>query len=169
MNSEQKRKTRSDLDLHVQIKDVKFFKSEVLDHRKPQMLPTYRHLYERFLTMKSKHTNMPGFGTFVIQSLASEFIFDWVMMNIYTITFKSVCKKFDKILKSFTTVKDYPESKKHCKAYNEKADSILFSLDHGIDIFCNHESSRKKQETEFGIKMTEQEHQLYADNTTVSQ
>ena len=152
MSDDQGRKTRSDLDVHIQIKDVKFYKSDLLDHSKSQMLPTYRHLYERFFTIKADQSNQEGSWKLAVQELASEFIFDWVMMNLYTVSFKSVCKKFDKLLRSFITVKDYPKAKKHCKAYNDKADSIISSLDHGLDILCKDESSRKKQEKEFGVK-----------------
>ena len=113
MSDDQGRKTRSDLDVHIQIKDVKFYKTDLLDHSKSQMLPTYHHLYERILTIRADQSNQEGFWKLAVQELASEFICDRVKMNRYTISFNSVCKKFDKLLRSFITVKDYPKAKKH--------------------------------------------------------
>ena len=147
------------------IKDVKFYRAEPLDHNMlPSMLPSFKHLYQRFLTIKEDLGKQKGAWKTSVEMVASEFIYDWVMMNIYTITYQNVCKKFDKILLAFKYVKDWPVNKRNQKSYNEKADAVLSKLDHGVDIFCQLESSRKSQEKEFGVKMTEEEHQMYQDN-----
>ena len=157
-------RTRSGQDLQIQIKDVKFYKADPLDHTKPQMLPTYGHLYQRFLTVKAELGGVAGAWDSAVELVATEFIYDWVMMNIYTISTKSVIKKFDKLLKEFDYVKRWPVAKRETPAYHKKADSLLATLDHGVDIFCKVESSRKHQEKEYGVKMTEQEHMMYTDN-----
>ena len=163
-HSRDRGRTRSGQELHVQIKDVKFYRAEHLDHSKPCMLPTFRHLYQRFMTIKEDLGKEVGAWKTAVEMVASEFIYDWVMMNVYTIALQNVAKKFDKNLTSFKSIKDWPAKNKGQKSYNDKADALLSQLDHGVDIFCKQEGPRKLQETEFGIKMTEQEYQMYEDN-----
>ena len=85
-------------------------------------------------------------------------------MNVYTISYQAVTKKLDIILKFFMKVKNFPSSKKHTNSYLEMADSVLSTLDHGVDILCKLDSSRKHQEKEYGIKMTTEEDMMYQDN-----
>ena len=93
-------RTRSGQDLHVEIKGVKFYKAEPLEHTKPQMLPKYCHLYQRFLTIKEESPKkVSGLWNTLVQTVVSEFIYDWVMMNVYTISHQAVTKKLDIILK----------------------------------------------------------------------
>ena len=101
-------RTRSGQYLDVQIKDVKFYRVEPLDHSKPCMLPTYRHLYQRFLTIKEDLGKDTGAWKTALQMVSSEFIYDWVMMNVYTITIKNVATKFDKILIQFQSIRKWP-------------------------------------------------------------
>ena len=100
MADSQRSRTRSGQDLNLQIKNVKFHKVEPLDLSKPQMLPTYKHLYQRFLTIKEDlgHGFSDSWGS-AVKMVAYEFIFDRTMMNVYTIRYDNVYKKFDKILK----------------------------------------------------------------------
>ena len=169
-HSRDRGRTRSGQDLHVQIKDVKFYRSEPLDHSKPCMLPTYRHLYQRFMTIKEDlGSNVVGAWKTAVEMVASEFIFDWVMMNVYTIALQNVSRKFDKILTIFKSIRKWPAKNRGQKNYNDKADALLSKLDHGVDIFCKQEGARKSQETEFGIQMTAQEYQMYEDNCVPSQ
>ena len=48
-------------------------------------------------------------------------------------------------------VKNYPSSKRLTNSYREMAESVLATLDDGVDILCKLESSRKHQEKEYGI------------------
>ena len=157
-------RTRSGQDLNIQIKHVKFYRAEPLDHSKACMLPTYMHLYQRFFTIKADLGKEKGAWKTAVEIVTSEFIYDWVMMNVYTISHQAVFKKFDKILNNFKCIRDWPIKKRTQKSFNDKADALLSKLDHGVDIFCKQIISRKNQETEFGVKMTEQEFAMYEDN-----
>ena len=164
MCDKERRRTRSGEDLNVVIKNVRFYRADPLDHSKPNMLPTFKHLYQRFLTIKEDMGKVKGAWKTCVEMVAAEFIYDWVMMNIYTIGYQNVCKKFDKILTDFKYLRDWPVIKRHQKSYNEKAEAMLSKLDHGIDIFCQVDESRKRQEVEYGVKMTDEENQMYKDN-----
>ena len=94
-------RTMSGQEQQVQIKNVKFYRVEPLDHSKPCMLPTYRHLYQRFLTIKEDMGKDTGAWKTALQMVSSEFIYDWVMMNVYTIKMSNVANKFEKILKQY--------------------------------------------------------------------
>ena len=108
-------RTRSGEDLHVQIKNVKFYCAEPPDHSKACMLPTYRHLYQRFLTTKEDLGKEKGAWKTAVEMVSSEFIYDWVMMNVYTIKHLNVSKKFDKILTMFKSIRDWPAKNRHQK------------------------------------------------------
>ena len=77
MSDKERRRTRSGEDLHVAIKDVKFYRAEPLDHSKPNMLPSFKHLYQRFLTIKDDLGKQKGAWKTSMEMVASEFIYDW--------------------------------------------------------------------------------------------
>ena len=108
-------RTRSGDDLHVQIKNVKFYCAEPPDHSKACMLPTYRHRYQRFLTIMEDLGKDKGAWKTAVEMVSSEFIYDWVMINIYTIKHLNVSKKFDKILTMFKSIRDWPAKNRHQK------------------------------------------------------
>ena len=76
--------------------------------------------------------------------------------NIYTITKKYIYNKILKLYKTFQTNIHRPDIKKseHWKVQMEE---FNLEMDKLFDIFCENEIARKKQEEEFGIKMTDLE------------
>ena len=164
MSDHERKRTRSGEHLNIEIKNVKFHRADPLDHSLPNKLPSYRHLYQRFLTIQQDLGREKGAWKDAVGMVASEFIYDWVMLNIYTISYKNVCKHFDRFFLDFKLVQKWPANKKHQKSYNDKADQIISKLEHGVDIFCKDESFRKDQEKEFGVKMTWEEYRMYRDN-----
>ena len=88
-NERTKSRTRSGDILNTDIPDVVFQRADMLDHSKSQMLPSYRHLFERYLTLKDlKKSDRSVKWDWHVRELASEFIYEWVVMNVYCLAYQ---------------------------------------------------------------------------------
>ena len=134
-------------DVLWELKDVKFKTAEPLDFTKPQQLPSFRHLIERFLTIQQdKKTNFKN----ACQELALEFEYDWVYMNVYTISKNAIFQKFQRFLDDVSKLKRCAVTKRG-NAWNEKADDLISILDNGVDIKTDDPDTIQSREEEYEV------------------
>ena len=85
-------------------------------------------------------------------------------MNVYPIKFENIKRKFDLKLKDFNSLVTRGNSQKQKQWWKKKAQAICASFDNGVDILTKDEEYRKNLGKLYGVKMTEAEDLLYADN-----
>ena len=143
-----------------ELKGIKFSVAEPLDFSKAQMLPSFKHLIERYLTLnKSKESTMKS----ICQTLASEFEFSWIYMNVYPISTRAIKEKMSRFLTDVDKIRRTAEAKRG-KTWNEKVDDLISILENGVDIKCSDAERIDYMEEIFGVAEGDDEILLYKDN-----
>lgn len=143
-----------------EVKGVKFLVAEPLNFSRAQMLPNFKHLVERYLTMsREKESNFK----LICQTLACEFEYEWIYMNIYPISVKAIKVKMMRFLGDVDKLRWTAVSKRGI-TWNEKMDDLISILDNGVDIKCLDTETIEYMEEIFGVAEGEEELLLYRDN-----
>lgn len=146
------------------LNDIAFKRREPIDLTKIGQLPTYRYLYERYLTgLKDKPKNLKGKKDIVINDIISEFRNAWIFMNIPPQTRPGVRTKFNKLLNKFDKLRFTHPPKKN-DTWDNSVDNILKHLDNGLDIRATDKDVIKDIVDEFGVTPGDREETLYVDN-----
>ena len=122
------------------------------------VLPTKKQVIEcmMYLLRPSRAGKLQRSKEDAAQLLSSALKDHWLYCNIYTITKNNIYNKILKLYKTFQTNIHRPDIKKS-EHWKVQMEDFNLEMDKLFDIFCENEIARKRQEQEFGIKMTDLE------------
>ena len=98
--------------------------------------------------------------------MSKEIRFIWIFYNVYPFSYQTVLKKISQLHENLRKILKTHSSKRG-KTWNNLADTFLANLSNGFDICQTDPQAIKQMESDFGVKMGQEEYKLYRDNCVV--